>query len=106
MPSLIRVYLGASFEPVIPIARLLILGALPYSAYLVLRNIVDAYHEYGVTAAILASGLAVFVSISYFAGRAASGSSMTLYSFLLALILITMLARLECWRILHRCNKQ
>ena len=101
MPTLIHLYLGASFEQVTPIARLLILGAVPYSVYLVLRNVVDAYHDYGITAMILACGLATFLGFSYFARHDASNTEMILLGFLAAMVLITALVCLECWRILR-----
>jgi hypothetical protein len=40
--------------------RALLLAAVPYSLYLVLRNVVDAFHELGMTTLILTAGFVVF----------------------------------------------
>lgn len=101
IPALIRLYLGSGFEQVVPIVRLLALGALPYSLYLVWRNLVDAYHKLGVTTAILSGGLTVFL-VGSFTGRAlgASPNSM-LIAFVFALFTLAVLSGLECRRILQ-----
>ena len=101
IPDLIRLYLGPGFEQVVPVVRLLILGALPYSLYLVLRNLVDAYHEYGVTAAILSGGLAIFLAGSYFGKDLSAKTLSILVAFLVAQITIALLSGLECKRILR-----
>jgi O-antigen/teichoic acid export membrane protein len=101
IPALIRLYLGSGFEQVVPIVRLLVLGALPYSLYLVWRNLVDAYHEFGVTTAILFGGLTVFLTGSWI-GRALGGSpDSMLIVFVLALCTLAVLSGLECRRILR-----
>lgn len=101
IPDLVRLYLGAGFEQVVPIARMLILAALPYSLYLVLRNLVDAYHEYGATAAILASGLAIFLAGSYLACNWGTHALAIPAAFLLGQFTIATLSGLECRRILR-----
>jgi O-antigen/teichoic acid export membrane protein len=104
MPSLIHLYLGSSFGQVTPIARILIVGALPYSIYLVLRNIVDAYHQYGVTAAILSCGLLTFLAGSYLSKRPGFGMNVILAAFVLAMTMIAILSNLECRRILRKTS--
>ena len=104
MPNLIHLYLGASFGQVVPIARLLILGALPYSVYLVLRNIVDAYHEYGITAAILFCGLLTFLIGSYLYKQTSFGTDVILGSFVLAMTVVAILSNLECRKILRKSS--
>jgi O-antigen/teichoic acid export membrane protein len=101
IPSLVRVFLGFNFEQVVPVVRILVLGALPYSFYLVVRNLVDAYHDYGVTAAILGAGLAVFL-LGFYAGRPFGlGARMILYDFVFVQVVIALLSGLECRRILR-----
>lgn len=101
IPHLVRLYLGLNFEQVVPIVRILILGALPYCVYLVVRNLVDAYHDYGVTAAILAAGLVVFL-IGFFVGKPFGlETRMILYDFVLAQVVISLLSSWECRRILR-----
>jgi O-antigen/teichoic acid export membrane protein len=101
IPTLIRVYLGANFGQVVPIVRILILGALPYSLYLVVRNLVDAYHEYGVTAAILAVGLVVLLAGSFASRHFGFDTHVILSGFLLAQVVIAALSSWECRRILR-----
>ena len=105
MPSLISVYLGSGFAQVAPIARILIIGALPYSVYLVLRNVVDAYHEYGVTAAILCCGFCTFLAGSYFSNRPGLGMNAILAAFVFAMTLIAIMSDLECRRILRVASR-
>jgi O-antigen/teichoic acid export membrane protein len=103
IPRLILLYLGPGFEQIVPVVRVLALGALPYSLYVVLRNLVDAHHEYGVTAAILTGGLAVFLTVSFSVNRLSGNPSLTLFlsAFLLALCTIATLSGWECRRILR-----
>jgi O-antigen/teichoic acid export membrane protein len=103
IPVLVRLYLGASFEQVVPVVRILVFGALPYSLYLVLRNLVDAHHEYGVTAAILTGGLAVFVVGSLAIRFLSANPSVTLllFAFLAAVSTIAVFSGWECRRILR-----
>jgi len=103
IPHLILLYLGPGFEQIVPVVRTLAFGALPYSLYLVLRNLVDAHHEYGVTAAILTGGLVVFLTASFSVNRLSGDPSLTLFlsAFLLALCTIATLSGWECRRILR-----
>jgi O-antigen/teichoic acid export membrane protein len=104
IPGFIRLYLGAGFEQVVPIARVLIFAALPYSLYLVLRNLVDAYHEYGATAGILACGLAIFL-VGSFANRVLAGrTSSILIAFVVAHVAIATISGFECLRILRKTS--
>lgn len=105
MPSLIHLYLGSNFSQVAPIARVLIIGALPYSIYLVLRNVVDAYHEYGVTAAILSCGFLTFLVVSYLSKSPGLGIDAILAAFVLAMTVIAILSNLECRRILRKIHR-
>ena len=103
IPRLILLYLGPGYEQIIPVVRTLAFGGLPYSLYLVLRNLVDAHHEYGVTAAILSGGLGVFLAASFAANHLTGNPSLTLFlsAFLLALFTIALLSGWECRRILR-----
>jgi O-antigen/teichoic acid export membrane protein len=101
IPTVIRLYLGSGFEQVALFTRILLLSAVPYCLYLVVRNLVDAYHEYGITAAILGGGVVFFLGGSYVTRFFASGVNMILANFVLATAVITALSSLECWRILR-----
>ncbi len=101
IPSLVHLYLGVGYEQVVPIVRLVVLAALPYSLYLVFRNLVDAYHEYGITAAILTGALALFLAASYLSTYWRPTASGILIAFYLAQVAIAALSGLECRRILR-----
>ena len=101
IPALTRVFLGAGFEPVVPTVRVLIFAALPYSLYLVVRNLVDAYHEYGVTALILILALCVFLTSAYLGRHSVMGVDVILAAFLLAMVAAATLSGLECRRVLR-----
>lgn len=62
--ELIRVYLGPSFSEAASFLRILVLAAVPYSLYCVLRNLVDAFHENAVNARNLLVAFAVFLTLS------------------------------------------
>jgi O-antigen/teichoic acid export membrane protein len=103
IPRLLLLYLGPGLEQIIPVVRILAVGALPYSLYLVLRNLVDAHHEYGVTASILTGGLTVFLIAVFSANRLSGKPSLTLLlsAFLVALCTIATLSGWEYLRILR-----
>ncbi len=102
MPVLIRAYFGADFSQIVPIVRVLLLAALPYSVYLVARNLVDAYHKDGVTAAILFAGLSVFGVGLYWATKSGLRLQTVLLDFVAAQVVICLLAGWECQRILRK----
>jgi len=58
--TLIRLYLGKDFTEGAGILRFVLLAAAPYSLYTVVRNVIDAFHELGVTTLILAAGFGIF----------------------------------------------
>jgi len=60
-PPLIRFYLGPNFSEVASITRIALLGGVPYCLYLVLRNVLDAFHEAAITSLFLGAALAVLV---------------------------------------------
>jgi O-antigen/teichoic acid export membrane protein len=58
--TLIRIYLGTDFIEGAGILRFVLLAAVPYSLYTVVRNVVDAFHDLGITTLILVAGFVVF----------------------------------------------
>ena len=106
LPSAIHIYLGPEYEEVAPIARVLLFAALPYCVYLVVRNLVDAYHEYGVTAAILAVGLAAFLAGTYFGRHLFADIRLLLAAFVVSMLIIAGLSSWECTRILRVRSSQ
>lgn len=97
---LIRLYLGPGYEPVASLVRIIVIGALPYSVYLVLRNVIDAFHKNGVTALILLLSLFVFgagILTSHYIGYA---DQVVVPSFLFGILILAIAAGWECRRIL------
>lgn len=101
IPDLLRLYLGLGYEQMVSIVRVLAFGALPYSLYLLLRIVVDAYHEYGVTGLILLSGLLIFLAGAYLGRYFGFGTNAILVAFLGAVFAIASLSGWECRRILR-----
>ncbi|HEY8164933.1 MAG TPA: lipopolysaccharide biosynthesis protein [Gemmatimonadaceae bacterium] len=63
VPHFVRWYFGAAFEPAIPVIRICLLGAVPYSLYVLLRNFLDALDVKAVNSRNLAISLVVLVSL-------------------------------------------
>jgi O-antigen/teichoic acid export membrane protein len=63
IPYFVRWYFGAAFEPAIPVIRICILGAVPYSVYVLLRNFLDALDVKAVNSRNLAISLIFLVAL-------------------------------------------
>ena len=99
---LIRVYLGTDYSGVTRILRLTCLGAVPYSLFLVTRNLLDAFHEQAVTSTFLIISLCVF-GVGALTIHAKSGSvALILFSLLAAITVLGLLTLLEAFRVLRR----
>ncbi len=99
--TLMRVLSRSRFHRGSGILRLLLLAAVPYSLYTVVRNVIDAFHQLGVTTMILAAGFGVFC-------LGASGIfvwqdklHVVLLSFLMGVVTLWLLASAETLRILR-----
>jgi O-antigen/teichoic acid export membrane protein len=99
--QLFRIYLGQGYEQVAGLVRIMVIGTIPYSIYLVLRNIIDAFHKNGVTALILLLSLAVFGGGVTLGISAGISSFAVMPSFLCGLVILAGSAVWECRRILH-----
>ena len=97
----VALYLGSGFEEAGGLLRLIVLGAVPYALFTVLRNLIDAFHRDAVTALIAISGLAVFILGAWLGkGRFPAGEEV-LIAFLVGLGTLGVAARFECSRILR-----
>jgi len=99
--TLMRIYLGPDFTEGAGILRLLLLAAVPYSLYTVVRNVVDAFHELGVTTLILAAGFGVFCLGSSGLIAWQDKLHVVLLSFLSGVVMLWLLATAETLRILR-----
>jgi O-antigen/teichoic acid export membrane protein len=98
--QLFRIYLGQGYEQVAGLVRIMVIGTIPYSIYLVLRNIIDAFHKNGVTALILLLSLAVFGGgVALRIGSNAPCQAVET-CFLVALVVMAVICAWECKRIL------
>ena len=98
--QLFRLYLGPGYEQVAGLVRIIVIGTVPYSIYLVLRNIIDAFHKNGVTALILLLSLVVFCAGVSLGLRAGTCNFAVTASFLSGLLILASSAAWECRRIL------
>jgi O-antigen/teichoic acid export membrane protein len=99
---LLRLYLGPDFTEGAGILRLLLIAAVPYSLYMVLRNVIDAFHELGVTTMILAAGFGIFCFGSSGIFSLQDKLHVVLLSFLCGMMTICLLSIGEALRILRR----
>jgi len=98
---LVRIYLGEGFDQAAVALQLIVLGAIPYALFTVLRNLIDAFHRDAVTAVITACGFAVFALAAWLGrGHMVAGREV-LFAFLLALVTLGGAALIECGRILR-----
>jgi O-antigen/teichoic acid export membrane protein len=63
VPYFVRWYFGPAFAPAIPVIRICLLGAIPYSLYVLLRNFLDALDVKAVNSRNLAISLVVLVAL-------------------------------------------
>jgi O-antigen/teichoic acid export membrane protein len=101
-PALIGLYLGPGYGQVIKFARIVVIAAVPYSLYLVLRNLIDAFHENGVTTAILGCSLGIFVAGVGLGKLIGHTNEFVVPAFLSAVFALMLLSALECIRIFRR----
>lgn len=97
----VALYLGSGFEDAGSLLRLIVLGAVPYALFTVLRNLIDAFHRDAVTAVIAISGLAVFILGAWLGKGHFPAGEEVLIAFLLGLGILGVAARFECSRILR-----
>ncbi len=70
-PDIIRLYLGEGFEGAVNILRVILIGALPYTAYVVLRSSLDAVYVRPKNVKNILLALSFFLSVSLASGSSA-----------------------------------
>ncbi len=75
-PAMVRIYLGTGYEDLVPIVRVLALGALPYAAYFVWRGVIDAFHLRALNAINAGIALVVYLAATLCFGWAQSGAAL------------------------------
>jgi O-antigen/teichoic acid export membrane protein len=97
----VRIYLGAGFEPAGTLLQWIVVGAVPYALFTVLRNLIDAFHRDAITAVIAICGFAVFALGSWLGRGHFPAGQEVLVAFLAALVTLGAAAWFECSRILR-----
>jgi O-antigen/teichoic acid export membrane protein len=95
---------GAEFTPSVPVIRIMALGALPYVAYVVLRNILDALHTVPLNAKNLGLALALFLGLAV-AIESSAGDSGIPWAFAVSLALLGGLSAFDAYRALSRLGE-
>lgn len=99
--QLIRLYLGPNFSEAARFLRILVLAAVPYSLYCVLRNLVDAFHENAVNARNLVVAFAVFLALSLAGLLVFRPPMQILGAFVLSVSLVAVLSCAEALKIVR-----
>jgi O-antigen/teichoic acid export membrane protein len=99
IPPFVRWYFGSEFIPAIPIFRVCLLGAIPYSVYVLLRNVLDALDVKPINSRNLVITLA-FLLVLCFVRRDVSSMSLSL------LASLTLLGVLSLWETQQRLGKR
>jgi O-antigen/teichoic acid export membrane protein len=98
---MIKLYLGPGYMDIAWVIRILVLGAVPYGLFLVLRNVIDAAHENAITTLILAAGFLIFCTGAAMSFIFAGGVLMIILSLLAGLMVLGVLASQQTLKILH-----
>jgi O-antigen/teichoic acid export membrane protein len=99
--QLIRLYLGPNFSEAAVFLRIMILAAVPYSLYCVLRNLVDAFHENAVNARNLVVAFAAFLTLSLAGVPVFRPPMQILGAFVLSVLLVAVLSYAETLKIVR-----
>lgn len=99
-PEVLGRYLGAEFVAGAGILRLVLLGALPWSVFILLRSVVDAHHERAINARNILAGFLVFVVLAPFAAAEFGTVSGVLATFVIGLYVVGILTVYESYRVL------
>ncbi len=94
--GLILWYVGMAFAPAVPIARVLLVAAVPFVWYVVLRNVLDALDVRALNARNLVVALVVLVS-----GSVAGGKSLAPYAVVAGVWCLGLLTVRDAWRLLR-----
>jgi O-antigen/teichoic acid export membrane protein len=99
---LIQLYLGPGFDLAASFLQLIVLGAVPYALFALLRNLVDAFHHNAVTALITAISFVVFIAGVGIGHLHPLGGREVLIALVVSLFFLGAATGWECIRIL-RC---
>jgi O-antigen/teichoic acid export membrane protein len=98
--TLIKLYLGPNFSEAVFDLRILVLAALPFCLYMVLRNLVDAFHENAVNTRNILFALAIFLAGAIALQLNHSRLSYGMYALVASTYLLGVLTLLEARKIL------
>jgi O-antigen/teichoic acid export membrane protein len=95
-PIVVVYGLGPDFAEAIPVVRLVLLAAVPYVCYVVLRNVLDAAHTRPINAKNLLIGLVIFAVIAFSTGS----SGAVPLAFVAAVTCVGILTAYDSWHML------
>lgn len=96
--QLLQVYLGAEFVRGAGSLRIVMLAAIPWGLYVVLKSLLDARHFAPVNARNVAVAFAVFAVIAVPAALLSTGSAVVLAAFVLGMYVLGILTTIEADR--------
>jgi len=101
-PLFIQTFLGVAFEPAVRTVRILAVAALPLAVYSALRSVLDGFHERAVNTINLLVSFLAFLGLSalWFVHR--HNPEIILASFVISLVLLSILTVSEVGRVLRR----
>lgn len=97
-------YLGAAFESGADVLRLLMIGALPWGLYVILKSVIDARYERAINARNMAIAFAAFVVIAVAASALGASFHAVLIGFVAALYVVGGLTLFEVFRIVSQSD--
>jgi O-antigen/teichoic acid export membrane protein len=95
----IRLYLGPEFQRTVLMVKVIALGTLPYCLYMVLRNVIDAFHVNAVNAFNLLISLIAFGCVSPLAFRIAPHPALILVGLIASVLLLAGLTLREVQKV-------
>ena len=98
----IKVYLGIGFEQAVGTTQWIIVGAVPYALFTILRNLIDAFHRNAVTALITTGSFVIFGLVAWLPTTHLAAGREVLLAFVISLVALGGAAWVECSRILRQ----
>jgi len=98
-PLLVRAYLGSGFEDAASALRWMMLAAVPYCLFMVLRNLIDAFHRVALNTRNLLLTLLAFAAMSAGWFLAHGGTQGVTWSLILSIYFLGALSVLETRKI-------
>jgi len=100
--KIINLYLGKSFSNIVLVARIIMVGSLPYTVYVSMRSILDAYYVRAVNTANIFAALLLFLLLSGAVALSEIGYVYLVVCSTVAVFLLGVLTMLEIRKIMKQ----